>query len=477
MKNLNELKDSVKDSLAIVEKKPDVKEAEIFASTAEFSLMRICFATNVPSNCIEEPKSDASFGISARIAFKDGSIGFGKSDSALDRKAASAAYEKARKNRVFDSDFKSLPSPGEKSGAKVFSDKKIFSMQPEKAVDLAYECLSGALDYLSEKGAKDNANITGELEFGSERIAVANSNGVFGFDEGSSAFASLTTILEGNEDVAGTWMDCSLSLKRLDAYGVGRTSAEKAFLLKGGSRINSGSYDVVFGSLAFADLIYSRLALNLDALDYSSTPYADDLGKKIAVDSLDISDDGNFKDAMGSCRITDEGLAAGKTDLVKEGTLVDFISNDYYAKKFSKLKKFAPKNGFRAGYSSEPGIGFTNIAVHKGGFSAEELVSEIKNGIYVGRIWYTYPLNGLSSADFTSTIRGDSFLIENGRMTKPLVPNTLRINDNFSRILQGISAIGNLQKQVLAWGESHTVITPEIAVRGVRVERIAEGLY
>ena len=86
-------------------------------------------------------------------------------------------------------------------------------------------------------------------------------------------------------------------------------------------------------------------------------------------------------------------------------------------------------------------------------------------------------MNGLASADFTSTVRGDSYIIQNGKVVAPLVPNTLRINDNLSRIFSNIIGLSRKQQATIAWGQDSVVVTPEIAVKGVRLERIAKELY
>lgn len=475
MFSTGELKDSVQDALRVIERKKGVKEAEVFASTAEHRVMRLCYATNVPSNCLEEPKFVSSFGLSVRVLFSNGKIGFGKTECAIGKTAVSAAFEKAKRNTVLDPDFKGFPVQKEKPLAKSFFDKNVCNISGERAVDFAYECLAGAFDALSEKKPSENVNLTGEIDFGSSRMAVANTNSILECDEDSFSSASLTTVLEAGQDVSGMSLDASASLAKLNVHNVGRESVEKAISLKGGGTLDSGDYPVVFGNLAFADLLHNLFVVGLNSVEANSTPYCGDLNKAIGAPSLNIVDDGTYPDGVGSRRVTDEGLATGKTLLVENGILEDFLSDDYYARKFSNLKTFIPRNGFRSGYSSEPRIVPTNLVVGKGDSSREELISGIKKGIFVGRIWYTYPLNGFASADFTSTIRGDSYIIENGRIKCPLAPNTLRINDNLTRILKEISAIGKEQKQVVSWGEESVVITPEVKANRLRVQRIMVG--
>src|SRR3989338_3837525 len=138
---LNELKSAVEDGLRKIEKNKDVKEAEVFASSNRLNVLRICYASNIPSNALEEPKSLENFGLSVRVHFKDGKIGFGKEDSSLDSKAIDSAFAKARKNAVMDRDFKSLPQPSKKKNAKVKFDKEIMDLNEEKAIEQAYDCL------------------------------------------------------------------------------------------------------------------------------------------------------------------------------------------------------------------------------------------------------------------------------------------------------------------------------------------------
>ena len=97
----------------------------------------------------------------------------------------------------------------------------------------------------------------------------------------------------------------------------------------------------------------------------------------------------------------------------------------------------------------------------------------MRRGLYVGRIWYTYPINGLRAGDFTCTVVGDSFVIRDGRLAAPLKANTVRINDNIMRLLDNVAGITKDAKGTVVWGLDEVVYTPEIAVTGVHVDAIA----
>jgi PmbA protein len=104
---------------------------------------------------------------------------------------------------------------------------------------------------------------------------------------------------------------------------------------------------------------------------------------------------------------------------------------------------------------------------------ASELVRRVKDGLYIGRIWYTYPINGLSAGDFTCTVVGDSYIIRDGRIAEPLRPNTVRINDNIGNVLNNVIGLSDDVKGTIVWAADEVVYAPEIAVRSVHLEAIA----
>jgi PmbA protein len=481
---IKELKDVVQDGLHILEKKPGVKQAEIFASANELIIMRIGFSTNIPNNALEEPKSVDSYGLSVRVLSDDGKIGFGKVDSELTSNAVHVAFENAKKNAVRDTDFVSLPEPGEKPTISDYHDPKLLQVNDEFAIDLGYTCLQGALDTLSGKKYERAANITGEINFLKEQIAIANTNGINEYDETTVALGTLTTILELEKDISGMWFDSSTHLHSFDPYKAGQISAEKALASVNPVSLSTGSYKVILGRQAIADLFSHNFSPDLGSVDIHAVPFKmSDLDTQYSSEQLTVYDNAIAPDLIGTKRITDEGLATRQTTLVEEGKLVNFLSNDYYSKKYAgKDTRFVPGNGFRFGgggrnYDSQPGVSATNLTVQAGSFGDEELIREVKDGVYVGRIWYTYPVNGGTSSDFSSTIRGDSYHIKDGQLEKGLTPNTVRINDNIKTLLKNIVGMSKQTKASLVWGAEEVVVCPEIAFENMKLHRIAEGLY
>jgi PmbA protein len=201
---------------------------------------------------------------------------------------------------------------------------------------------------------------------------------------------------------------------------------------------------------------------------------------------------------MGSKAITCEGLPTGRTDLVREGVFVGCLSSWYETQRLLRdpdlaiklgatgadaERALAPRNGFRfAGgggrqFDRPPAVSASNVIIEGAdAVSEDELLRRVGNGLYIGRIWYTYPINGLAAGDFTCTVVGDSYVIRDGRRAAPVRANTIRINDNLAAVLERVIGVSKEVKGTVVWAADEVVYAPAIAVEGVRVDAIAESM-
>src|SRR3989475_340974 len=404
---------AVEEALAFVTGQPGILEAEVFAAANDALLTRLNYTSHIPSNGVEEPKSTVSYGLGIRAAFAAPSgprIGFGSEPSDLSVAGARRALDRARTSAVADP--ASAPRRAEPGGPR-----------------------------------------------------------------GSGASAG----------------------PRLDHFTdeAGAEAAQHAIAAIGGERVPSGEYTVVFGRQPVADLLNNIVVPACTARAFYSerTPFLGQLGRRVVSPELTISDHGALPGLVGSKGITCEGLPTGRTDLIKEGVLVGCLSNWYETQRLIKDKALreklgaagaeaeralAPRNGFRFGagggrqFDAEPGIAASNVIVEGAApVSLEELLRTVRDGLYVGRIWYTYPINGLRAGDFTCTVVADSYIIRDGRLAAPLKANAIRINENIGKILNSIVGITKDVRGTIVWAADEVVYAPEIAVRGVRVDEIA----
>ena len=512
MTSAAELARAVEEALAFVTGQPGVLEAEVFAAANDALLTRLNYTSHIPSNGVEEPKSTVSYGLGIRAAFAGPSgtrIGFGSEPSDLSVAGARRALDRARTSAVADPDFVSLPRPAREPRALVdYHDPALMALDDARLVEAGWKIVGGALRTFTASGklaalAGDDAGLRrlglilgGDVTVLLERVAIASTHMPrVQTDESTLITAFATAMVEshgakGSGAFAGT---------RLDHFTdeAGAEAAHHAIAAIGGERVPSGEYTVVFGRQPVADLLNNIVVPACTARAFYSerTPFLGQLGRRVASPELTISDHGALPGLVGSKGITCEGLPTGRTDLIKEGVLVGCLSNWYETQRLIKDKALreklgaagaeaeralAPRNGFRFGagggrqFDAEPGIAASNVIVEGAApVSLEELLRTVRDGLYVGRIWYTYPINGLRAGDFTCTVVADSYIIRDGRLAAPLKANAIRINENIGKILNSIVGITKDVRGTIVWAADEVVYAPEIAVRGVRVDEIA----
>lgn len=490
MINILELRSYAAEGLDFICNMAGVKEAEVFIVWNEQMVTRINYTSDITCNGLQEPKSTEYLGVGVNVVFKSGKrdkIGFGYISNDISMNGIKEAFRMAKQNSIFDPEFKGLPYPIQPKRPLDMNsnvDINIMNISEKEFVELGWRGLTAAVNIFNGNGFKDSLIVGGDIGVLKEKVAIKNSNGIDDFDESTILTSNLTSMIE-KESVKGTGWSTSINLENFRPEDAGRESAESAIKAIKGERIASGRYNVIFGKQAVADIFTHVLipSLSLDAIHASNSPFLGKLGHEVGDKEISIYDDGRLQGEIGSRKITCEGLPTGRTYLIKNGILVGFLSNNYFSKVLSnKIANFEPRNGFRfsgrgRNYCVQPKIYPTNVVLEgRLTLSESDLLSAIKNGIYVGRIWYTYPVNGLAKGDFTSTIIGDSFIVENGKILRPLRPNVVRINYNVCNLLKDIIAVGSKRRSTIVWGNQGVIITPDIAVKDVNLENVSDFL-
>ena len=407
-------------------------------------------------------------------------VGHGSVTNDLTKEGILDALMKAKRNRVYDPDFKALPVPVNKPILKNYHDNSVMEISEEDSVDLGWKALDGALKVFNDRGYNKAIIIGGDVTILREIMTIKTTKGIDDFDETTTLTANITTMIE-DENVKGTGWSTGTHLSTFKPEEAGREAAVGAISTIGGKKIKSGKHNVIFGSQPLTDIVSNVLipSLTLTSVNASNTPFLGMVGQVIASPDLSIYDDGSVKGEIGSKKITCEGVPTGRTDLIIKGTLVGFLSNNYFARKFSNnVYNPIPRNGFRYStsgrdYRNKTGISPTNVIIEGSKETTRDnLLKQVNNGVYIGRRWYTYAINGLPIGDFTSTVIADSFLIRDGKISSPLKPNTIRINTNIKHILNNIFGITNKKRSTLIWGSKEVVIAPEIAVSNVQLDNV-----
>jgi len=500
-------------ALELLRGQEDVVEAEVFVAANTSLVARIHFTSHIPCNGVEEPKSLESVGLGIQAVFRspDGlRIGFGSEPNDLTPEGARRALAKARQAAVADPEFVSLPRPGaERRRLRRYHDPALLRLSDSDLVEAGWKVIARGLDVfarsqvLARMAGSGEALfrlgliLSGDVSILQERIAIASTSmpGVQA-DESTLILSSLTAMVEAADAKGSGW---STGTRLADFTGdSGAEAAENALRAIGGERVRSGRYRVIFGRQPVADLLNNLVlpCLSLGSFYTETSAFQGMLGKRVASPLLTLFDHGALRGATASRGITCEGLPTGKTRLIQRGRLVGLLANFYEQQRIlqdpqaaARLgrdpravpKALVPRNGFRFGegggrrFEAAPGISPTNVILESSRpVSREELLTQVGDGLCIGRIWYTYPINGLRAGDFTCTVVGDSFLIRDGRLAAPIQANAIRINDNILRVLRGIVGITADRRETTVWAADEVIHAPEIAVADVRVDAIAE---
>ncbi|MBI3089865.1 MAG: TldD/PmbA family protein [Candidatus Tectomicrobia bacterium] len=484
---LDELQGFARDGLARLRRRSDVEAAELFVAANEQLIARLNYTSDIPCNGVHEPKSSTSFGVGVLAVFRAGTerrLGFGSEVGSLTPDGLDRAVTKAARNAVLDPDFHSLPQPPSEAPRLVdYHDPQVMALDDETLVDLGWQALSGAVLTYKDAGFTQTLIVNGDVTVLRERMAIVSTTGIDVADESTILMATITSMIE-REQVKGTGWSLATHLAKFTPRDAGAQAAQSAINTIGGVRLPSGGYAAVLGRQAVTELVSNLLvpSLSLDVVDAKASPFCGRLGERVASPCLSLYDDGALPGEIASKKVTCEGLPTGRTDLIEEGRLVGFLADHYTSQKLrSPVREFAPRNGFRFNngrdFRRRATVFPTNVVVcgHNEA-PPEALLAGIERGVYVGRLWYTYPIHGLGPGDFTGTIVGDSYLIEGGKLSRPVKPNTLRVNDNFLRLFNDIVGISRERHATLVWGSEESVLAPEIAVGSLALESIAQFL-
>ena len=186
---------------------------------------------------------------------------------------------------------------------------------------------------------------------------------------------------------------------------------------------------------------------------------------------LTLIDDPHIPEGVGTKSFDDEGVETQKNILTDEGVFKNTFSNLYDSYKEEKSTTGnASRIGSPMGRSSEP-IPLSsphNLKINSGDISQEEMIKDTKQGLLVGRLWYTYAINPIKG-DFSCTARSGIKIIKDGKIVNS--GKSVRIIHNITDMLKNISAIGNNQKNVIQWA-SLPSITPSIKAENISVNSI-----
>ncbi|MDR3763274.1 MAG: metallopeptidase TldD-related protein [Acidobacteriota bacterium] len=435
-----------------------VKRAQELGATAVESVVSEGseFSTSVRLGAVETLKESGSRGLGVRVFVGQHAANTSTSDLSADgvEQMVRGAIDLAK--ITSEDPMGGLPDPaelGQLNGDLELYFDDVYSLSNEERIDQARRAEKAALD--TDPRLQNSDGGTFDASIG--RKVMASSLGFVG--EYRSSYCSISAVPIASDEQGNMqrdyWYSVARTLKKLDSpEEVGRIAAERTLRRLGARKVKTQKVPIVFDrQTAGALLDHVADAVNGDAIYRHASFLAGKLGSEVFGKNVTIIDDGTMKGGFGTRPFDGEGVPTRRTTVVENGALQSYLLNTYTAK---KLEMKTTGNASR-GLAGTPGIGNGNFYLQPGEKSPEEIIKNVKQGLFVTE-FLGFGIN-LVTGDFS---RGASGMwIENGEFAYPV--EEITVAGNLGEMFRNLSEIGS----DLVWRGS--VACPTLRIEGMTI--------
>jgi predicted Zn-dependent protease len=293
---------------------------------------------------------------------------------------------------------------------------------------------------------------TGFLETIAGANAIANSHGLFAYNRSTSCV--LTTTARTQDATGSGWAGAThYDWSRIDASALGATAADKARSSVHPVAIEPGRYTVVFEPTAVGNLIqFITRALNARAADEGRSFFSlpggkNKIGQKVVDERVTISSD-PFDPEVAGAPFSGDGLPMQRVVWIENGVVKNLDYDRYWAQRQNRA----------------PTASGGSIRMSGGSASLDDLIRSTTRGLLVTRFWYLRPVDQRTIL-YTGLTRDGTYLIENGKITKPV--KNLRFNDSPIFMLNNLDEMGVPVRVSASEGgdPGQAIMVPPIKVR------------
>jgi predicted Zn-dependent protease len=335
-------------------------------------------------------------------------------------------------------------------------DQQYPQVQPpwfDATASLDAEARAAAVQEVTRAAQPRGLIATGFLPVRAGSQAVATSRGLFAYTRttGAAFTATVRTPDGTGSGWAGTgafdWSD-------VDVRAMAERAVDKAERSRNPQPIEPGRMTVILEPQAVGSLVgFMFWQMTARAADEGRSFFTrpgggNRIGERILDERVTLYTDPT-NPMLFTAPFNDEGLPNRRMVWIDRGTLRSLVYDRYWGQR----NDVAP-TGFPAGFMMEGGDA-----------TIEQMVASTERGLLVTRFWYMRPVDQRTIL-YTGLTRDGTFLIENGRVTRPV--QNLRWNESPIALLNNIEMMGRPER-VLA-SESgdvgSAVIVPPLKVRG-----------
>ena len=402
-------------------------EAEAFVAAESSALTR--FANNrINQNVAEE---DAIVSVRAVLGKRVGVASTNRLDTASLQAACDAAVLAAGVAPE-DPSFPGLPGPGREPV--VVAERALQATR-----DFDAQARAAAVGAIVAESARRGLTVAGKVRSAQHTVAIANSLGV---DVGASITGAQATALSMSQATGSGWASfLDADAGKLDAAALGAEAAELALRSANPQVLDPGDYRVVLAPEAVADIMdfLTYVGFSAKAFGQGRSFMSGHLGESVMNDRVTIVDDALADFAMG-LTFDYEGQPKQRVEMIDRGVAAATVTDSYWA-----AKTGLANTGHALPAPNAFGPMPLNVAMEPGEATMDELIGSVARGVYVTRFHYVNVEDPISVL-LTGMTRDGTFLIENGKLTRPL--KNLRFTQGAVEALAGCEGATSERKFV-----------------------------
>ena len=206
-----------------------------------------------------------------------------------------------------------------------------------------------------------------------------------------------------------------------DAGAIGLRAGDRAVRRLNPGKLSSGALPVVYDPRVGSGLLgHLAGAITGSAVARRTSFLLDKLGEAVFAKGIFIRDDPHRPRGLRSKPFDGEGLPTGPRDIIADGVLTGWIMDAASARQLG----LEPTGHATRGVGGPPGTGLTNLYLEAGSLSPEELIADIKLGVYVTEL-IGQGVNGVTG-DYSRGASG--YVIRDGRLCEPVAEITVAGN-------------------------------------------------
>jgi predicted Zn-dependent protease len=320
-------------------------------------------------------------------------------------------------------EFVSLPRP-------VQDKSKPLNLYIRRTAEYSARQRALAVKKICDQANKFGAKAYGAFSTGVVELGIANSLGILQYN--ISTDANINTVVM-TPTGSGYGQGASRDAGKIDIQGIAESAVQKAVDSQNPTELEPGSYTVVMEDMAVLTLLefMNFAGFSAMAAQEEHSFIANNLDKQIVGQAVTISDNPFNKNGF-AFPFDFEGVSKQKVVLIDKGVARSVVYDSYTANKQGRSN---------TGHALPAPAYYplaANLEMEGGDSSLEKMVASTDRGVYITRFHYCNLIDPMQ-VSITGMTRDGTFLIENGKITKPV--KNLRFTESVLKALSNVKAV------------------------------------